>query len=91
MKRNVIILYEKLSPTIKAAIEMAHPYGVEDKIFRYQDLSTGKNYDGLSFEHEDINYLIKFQLDEGYSILNYDEDEEDDDGMIELDEINDER
>ena len=63
MKRNVIILYENLSPKIKKALETHYPYGFEDKTIKYQNLSTGKSYDGLVFNFEDTTYLIKFQLE----------------------------
>ena len=80
MKRNVIILYKNLSSKMKKAIEQQYPYGYEDKLIKYQNLSSGKSYNGLVLNYEDTTYLIKFNSEEAIDF--------DDDALNEINELN---
>lgn len=66
MKRNIITLFEKLSPELKKAIDLHFPYGYEDEIINYLDQKTGKSCRGLVFNYQDTHYLIKFKIEEPF-------------------------
>jgi hypothetical protein len=86
-KPRVITDYEKLSEAIIEQIKLEYPYGFSQNLISFTN-AHGKSIRGLRFETDEKIYLIRMTEEEAVTIVDEDEDF-DDDGNLK-DDIKDE-
>lgn len=79
-KKRVIKDYEKLSEEIREQIKLAYPSGFSQNLIKFNN-KEGKRVSALPFETEDIYYLVRMTMYEAQTIIE-DDDDYDDDGML---------
>lgn len=62
MSKRIIINYNKLGQPIKKAISEKFPNGIEEQLSRMKHVVKGYFFDGFVFEHEDVTYLIEWEI-----------------------------
>ncbi len=77
MKRRVIKEYNNLPVEVKQAISVDFPEGIEDALTSMIDIK-GKYFQGMTFEFEDVIYLVKYTDDSKFLYGEDDDDDEDD-------------
>ncbi len=79
-KKRVIKDYEKLTEEIREQIKLAYPSGFSQNLIRFTN-KDGHRVSALPFETEDIYYLVRMTMYEAQTIIE-DDDDYDDDGML---------
>ncbi len=57
--KKVIISYKRLPVIVRKAIKSAFPLGIENELQSIKNVITGKFFEGLIYEFDNITYLIK--------------------------------
>ena len=60
MNKRIMTTYAKLNQSIKKAIEIDNPYGIENRLTRMKHLIKGYLFEGFIYEYEDAIYLIEW-------------------------------
>lgn len=81
-KPRVITDYEKLSDIIAEQIKLEYPYGFSQNLITFTN-AQGKNIKGLRFETEEKIYLIRMTEEEAVTIVDEDDDFDDDGNLKE--------
>ncbi len=79
-KKRVIKDYEKLTEEIREQIKLTYPSGFSQNLIRFTN-KDGKRVSALPFETEDIYYLVRMTMFEAQTIIE-DDDDYDDEGML---------
>lgn len=79
-KPRVVKDYEKLDPQIQDMIKLTYPYGFEDNLVKFNN-AQGQRVSALPFETEEKYYLVRMTMEEAQSIIE-DDDDYDDDGNL---------
>jgi hypothetical protein len=72
-KKRIVIDYEKLPEDTLNCIKMEHPDGFEEKLITFTN-AQGMFVSALSFETEEIYYLIRMTEKEAQDIIKEDDD-----------------
>ena len=79
-KPRIVKDYEKLSEEVIALIKLFYPYGFDSKLIQFKN-KEGKLVSALPFETEDYYYLIRMTRADAISIME-DDDDFDEDGNL---------
>lgn len=79
-KPRVIKDYDALEQSIQEQIKLVYPYGFSQNLISYTN-KEGKLVSALPFETDDKYYLVRMTLSEARTIIDEDDDF-DDDGML---------
>lgn len=79
-KPRVIKDYDALDQSIQEQIKLVYPYGFSQNLISYTN-KEGKLVSALPFETDDKYYLVRMTLSEARTIIDEDDDF-DDDGML---------
>jgi hypothetical protein len=79
-KPRVVKDYEKLDESVKQQIKLKYPSGFEGNLVQFQN-KEGKTVSALPFETDDVYYLIRMTVLEAQSIIE-DDDDYDDEGFL---------
>ncbi|MCD6091347.1 MAG: hypothetical protein J7J72_07585 [Bacteroidales bacterium] len=79
-KKRVIKDYEKLTEEIREQIKLAYPSGFSQNLIRFTNKDR-KRVSVLPFETEDIYYLVRMTMYEAQTIIE-DDDDYDEDGIL---------
>ena len=79
-KPRIVKDYEKLSDEIVEQIKLVYPYGFERHLVSFMN-RDGEKRKGLPFETEEFYYLIRMTSEKAMSIIE-DDDDFDDDGNL---------
>jgi hypothetical protein len=79
-KPRVVKDYDKLDESVKEMIKLNYPYGFEENLVSFVN-AEGKKVSALPFETDDRYYLVRMTIDEAMSIIE-DDDDYDDDGNL---------
>jgi hypothetical protein len=82
-KPRIVKDYEKISDEILEQIKLKYPRGFHRSLISYVD-KEGKQRSALTFETEDVYYLVRMTLIEAKQIIKADDDY-DDDGLLKED------
>lgn len=81
-KPRVVKDFDKLDVNIQEQIKLAYPYGFEDDLITFKNVE-GKNVSALPFEGEEKYYLVRMTISEAQSIIEEDDDYDDDGNLKE--------
>ncbi len=76
-KPRVVKDYDKLDSNVREMIKLHYPYGFEENLITFVN-AEGKKVSALPFETEDRYYLVRMTVAEAQSIIEDDEDYDDD-------------
>lgn len=76
-KPRVVKDYDKLDTDVKEMIKLHYPYGFEENLVSFVN-AEGKKVSALPFETEDRYYLVRMTVAEAQSIIEDDEDYDED-------------
>lgn len=79
-KPRVVKDYDKLDTDVKEMIKLHYPYGFEENLVSFVN-AEGKKVSALPFETEDRYYLVRMTVAEAQSIIE-DDDDYDEDGNL---------
>lgn len=88
MKKRVIKEYNNLPVEVKQAISVDFPEGIEDALKTMTDIK-GNYFQGMTFEFEDVVYLVKYTDDSKFLYGEDDDDDDDDDDDNEREDVGD--
>ena len=81
-KPRMLKAFEALDQEIQEQIKLAYPEGFEDHLIKFVN-KDGLYQSGLPFETEDKYYLVKMTREEASTIIEEDEDYDDDGNLKE--------
>jgi len=67
MGKRVFTTYSKLGAVVKRAIQRAYPDGVEDHLVLLKNVFSGQVFEGLLFDHDDITYMVEWNIRSNYA------------------------
>ncbi|MCF8275540.1 MAG: hypothetical protein K9J17_02305 [Flavobacteriales bacterium] len=76
-KPRVVKDYEKLDPAVREMIKLHYPFGFEENLVSFVN-AEGKKVSALPFETDDRYYLVRMTVAEAQSIIEDDEDYDED-------------
>ena len=76
-KPRVVKDYEKLDVNVQEQIKLEYPFGFEDNLIKFSN-AEGKRVSALPFETEDKYYLVRMTIEEAQSIIEEDDDYDED-------------
>lgn len=79
-KPRVVKDYDKLDDGVKEMIKLHYPFGFEDNLVSFIN-AEGKKVSALPFETDDRYYLVRMTVAEAQSIIE-DDDDYDEDGNL---------
>jgi parvulin-like peptidyl-prolyl isomerase len=79
-KPRVVKDYDKIDDAVKEQIKLKYPSGFEGHLVTFQN-KEGKMVSALPFETEEVYYLIRMTVREAQSIIE-DDDDYDDEGFL---------
>lgn len=82
-KKRLIKDYEKLDENIQEQIKLVYPEGFDQNLIHFTN-KEGNLVSALTFETDEIYYLVRMTVKEARAIIN-DDDDYDDDGLLKED------
>lgn len=79
-KPRIVKDYDKLDLSVQEQIKLSYPYGFEGELMSFKN-AEGKNVSALPFETDEKYYLVRMTVSEAQSIIE-DDDDYDDDGNL---------
>lgn len=85
-KKRIIKDYDQMPPEIIIQLKEQFPYGYQEHLLRFNN-AKGELISALPYETDDIFYLVRMNIDGGYSFIDEDDFEDDFDSLPETEEL----
>ncbi len=85
-KKRIIKDYDQMPQDILVRLKEQFPYGYQEHLLRFNN-AKGELISAIPFETDDIFYLVRLNVDGGYSIIDEDDFENDLDDLSEAEPL----